>query len=405
MKSLKYGTLILMSTLTMLSGCEKEEQVLDQYSNSDLLLPKTLVSESVYNSRARVASDGVDYGDFEAFAKILAGATESADFRAALKEEALKKFDGDYDILYTNIRGKNIKGKQFDAYLDKGETLKQATIEAILEKNPLLNIAIPLHSEKWNTSKHSLLVAALDSEESPVLKAFDSQGKVYYIKHDVEPNVPVIVVGYNERVKTIKSTKAYDFIKNDVSRARVMNCIPPYRQDSNYERLRGMRFSEDGLQQVESWSRGAPEIVLHCYAPVNSNNFTQLTKIGDTQGYLEPDKRNDIKDQWWWGDGGNLNVALFPWIRSVNTRSVMFYFWEWDGWNGSREVTLSDVFKLPSQDGSPESTTTLTVKVNMPGGSKDITKPVIDQDICPPFTEGVYGVYGGNNFKWAIQSN
>lgn len=154
----------------------------------------------MYNSRARVASDGVDYGDFEAFAKILAGATESADFRAALKEEALKKFDGDYDVLYANIRSNTVKGKQFAAYLDKGETTNRATIDNLLRKNPLLNISIPLHSENWNTSKHKLLVAALDSEDSPVLKAFDSQGKVYYLKHDVEPDVPVIVVGHNERM-------------------------------------------------------------------------------------------------------------------------------------------------------------------------------------------------------------
>ena len=105
MKRLQCATLFLAGALTVLSGCEKNEQVfdqssgLDQSSGSGLLLPKTLVTEADYNSRARVASDGVDYGDFEVFAKMLAGAMGSADFRDALKEETLKKFDGDYDML------------------------------------------------------------------------------------------------------------------------------------------------------------------------------------------------------------------------------------------------------------------------------------------------------------------
>lgn len=202
MKLLQYGVLILMVTLIVLAGCEKHEQVFDMNATleSGLLLPKTLVSESEYHSKARVAADGVDYDDFEAFAKLLASATASADFREVLKGEIMKKFDGDFDVLYENVRSKDVKGELFVAYLHNGETAKSQMIEDVLRRNPLLNISIPLHSEKWNAREQKLLVAALDSEDNPVLKAFDSQGKVYYLKHDVEPDVPVIVIGYNERM-------------------------------------------------------------------------------------------------------------------------------------------------------------------------------------------------------------
>lgn len=414
MKGLQYGTLILAGVLTTLVSCEKNEQVFDQDVNvaqnaqSGLLLPNTLVSESEYNSRARVAADGVDYGDFEAFAKILASATGSADFREALKEEALKKFDGDYDVLYENIRSKTVKGKQVAAYLDKGETVKQAAIENILRKNPLLNISIPLHSEKWNTSKHSLLVAAMDSEDSPILKAFDSQGKVYYLKHDIEPDVPVIVVGYNERMAfdngkyTRKDFVELDLIQSPIGggkSGRTMSCSAPYRNNNNYEYLSAMKFMD--LGQYESWTRGAPEVKCRVYAPQSADNFSSLAEIANT-GLMEPRKRYMINNEWW----GNLNVPLFYWDNPNKATSMLFNFWEIDDTGTTHTFTIGLGYKFKYKIGGVEAEAgpSLSYSFQYKATDKEVGKFLVEQFLCPPVNDDYNAYQLGTAFRWVSGS-
>lgn len=414
MKRLQCGTLILAGALTVLSGCEKNDQVFDQQADltqnaePGLLLPSTLVSESQYNSRARVAADSVDYGSYEAFAKLLASATASVESREALKEEVLKKFDGDYDVLFENIRNKSVKGGEFATQLSKGEMAKKSAVDDIFRKNPLLNISIPLHAEKWNTSKHSLLVAAMDSEDSQVLKAFDSEGRVYYLKHDVDPDVPVIVVGYNERISynegkyTRKDFVEIDAIENPTGNeksARAMACSSPYRTNNNYEYLSAMKFMD--LGQYESWSRGAPEIKLRVFAPQSTNNFSTLAEIAST-GIMEPRKRYMIDDSWW----GGLGVPLFHWDNPNKAMTMLFNFWEMDDTGATHSITvgIGAKFKADIAGVSTEVGPNLGYTFTYKATDKEVGRFLVEQFLCPPVNDGYYAYQLGTAFRWVSGS-
>ncbi|MES2731677.1 MAG: hypothetical protein V4714_08010 [Bacteroidota bacterium] len=80
------------------------------------------------------------------FSFALAQTMESAEVRALLKAEALKRFDGDYDILYKNIA---------TVVLSDGSTLKtrlerlnpSSSAEDNFGKLPTLQISIPVNAE------------------------------------------------------------------------------------------------------------------------------------------------------------------------------------------------------------------------------------------------------------------
>ncbi len=67
-----------------------------------------------------------------------------------------------------------------------------------------MNISIPILLEKWNVTNQIPLVAVATNVDEGVtkqVKAYDKNGKTYLIEVGKEPNMPVIVIGYNERVK------------------------------------------------------------------------------------------------------------------------------------------------------------------------------------------------------------
>lgn len=134
---------------------------------------------------------------FEKVAKIIAKVMPDKEFRQILKESASKKFDGDYDILVKNL----LNNEKFTRKINK--TLiehKESTIETIVAENPRLNISIPLHLNNWDYEKKQLVVAAWQNEKSPYLNAYDSKGNTFKLSQDSDPDVPVVVVGFNERV-------------------------------------------------------------------------------------------------------------------------------------------------------------------------------------------------------------
>lgn len=60
-----------------------------------------------------------NYSELEEIAKALAASMGDESVRALIKTEALKKFDGDFDILYQNIDDKNAGGKTLNAILNE----------------------------------------------------------------------------------------------------------------------------------------------------------------------------------------------------------------------------------------------------------------------------------------------
>lgn len=99
------------------------------------------------------------------FAKILAKAVKNdPNIRAFLKEEALKQFDNDYDVLYQIVKDKKINGLETLHEKLVKYANSQNELENIESKLPLLTIFIPnlpnFSPEIWNTNTEIPLIAS-----------------------------------------------------------------------------------------------------------------------------------------------------------------------------------------------------------------------------------------------------
>lgn len=399
---------VLVSSYFIFS-CEKNEREFDKGNSKidvEVLIPNT--AKVIQNSKERLSYlDG--QADYEEFAKMLAATLKDKEVRKFLKDEANKKFDGDFDILFSKIAKNEISGFSMESKMKSNEK-KGSSSFLSATKNVKLNISIPVLIEKWDDKKQIPLVAvAVNAEEdTKYIKAFDHTGKVYLIDNINEPNLPVIVIGENERMD-FESNNLINYPNTMTKGARIqnINCVSPFRINGKNERWKGMKLSSSGLSNIEVWSKGAPEILVDIFAPT-SGGWNSVLKIGGSGGSkYEPTNRNDIKDKWWYGNGGNLDVAMFNWNTATIAKTVKFYFWERDEQtNVSKTISLSGSYKIPATQGFPETTVTINQTASYPGDSDTIFEQLIYQDDCPPYFEGtpLYAAWGGTNVKVAMLS-
>ena len=189
----------------------------------------------------------------EEFAKLLAISLKDREMRVFFKNETSKQFDGDFDILVGKIINSNVGDRSFYEKIKYntlyGAVKSQEIIVNVL-KNKRLNISIPIHFEKWNPNLHSPLVAiSIDATEgeTKLLKAFDNNGKIYLIDANLEPDLPVIIVGNNERVDNGGILKTKFEVKSN-----------SLRQENSPEYVYSMKI--DNVNDIESWYMGEPEI-------------------------------------------------------------------------------------------------------------------------------------------------
>ena len=110
-----------------------------------------------------------------------------------------------------------------------------------------------------------------------------------------------------------------------------------------------MRYSEEALDRVESWLRGAPEIritVAHGTA-----SATNAIKIHNS--VYEPDRRKDICDKWWYHD----IVIASDWYIDTYGTCLAIYITEDDNINlTSFQLTANYEDKLMTENDSSNST-------------------------------------------------
>lgn len=191
-------------------SCNKNDAVPDSITQEQLLIPQT--AQAVADgSSARVAA--TETIEAEEFAKLLALSLKQKDIRTFVKEEANKTFDGDFDILVSRVAELKIGNDKFSERIKKNAPNGYAKGKEVFDnaiKNKKLNISIPILIDNWDDSRQQPLVAVaigVSEKETKFLKAFDSNGKTYLLDAKTEPNVPVIVVGNNERLNYKTQTK------------------------------------------------------------------------------------------------------------------------------------------------------------------------------------------------------
>ncbi len=177
-----------LSCLVLMQSCKKD---IDTKNNTPILASNTAENSAVNNSQIT-------------FAKILAKAVkDDAPLRSFLKDESLKQFDNDHDILYQMIKDTKINGAETVHEKLIRFAASKEELEAVEQQLPLLTIFVPtlpnFSPEKWNSSNEVPVVAVSNTANSNVL-FYDDKGKENALAADEIPGFPVLVIKQNERV-------------------------------------------------------------------------------------------------------------------------------------------------------------------------------------------------------------
>ena len=271
---------LILLWVGLFCSCEKGED-LQVLSNQEVEL-----KQQVYS----FGSDD-DYYVFE-MAKVLNKIiVKDPSLLIYLKEEAAKRFDGDFDVLVAKVLDDNEKQanplsrtffSQESFNLGNGGSLS-SFVEQIKKKLPLLNIYFPCTTELDPESDFLtvFLNPSFNDCKEKIVKAFNKKGEIVELSTEVEPTIPYMVVGINERVSLIPNTvltrsSSEPVFVNEFNSYYLPDCFNSSKEDSipfTYVAQRGNRSdsdvisrakfkSSDAIKRVEKWMRGAPEVYL-----------------------------------------------------------------------------------------------------------------------------------------------
>ncbi len=231
MKKILYIFALVAFTFT---SCEKNENILEETQKT--INPESLYSKTEYN---------FDMRDFAMAVNEAINTNKS--FKRLIKEEALKKFDGDYDILLSKVAGKlvgqsgddnsintpnkaksNITVRDLlnDAFFTLNEKSKiqttkynksfqlndtrqkaiansQSVIDELITKYPKLQISVPIHAEDLEDESYippvTFIPEEFDEENTKYVLAFD-ENELIAVDASTPPDKAIIVISENERI-------------------------------------------------------------------------------------------------------------------------------------------------------------------------------------------------------------
>ena len=221
---------LLLTLGLLLNSCQNEDyNSLNQSSNTVLGKPEILFESINFNENGKLKLKFA-----EAFSNALIA---NKDLRRLVKEEALKQFDKDYDVLYalvknqsltpteylktsSNKTSKNLLQKSANALTLREALLpffnSEAELIEIEQKMPLLTIFVPelpldaFSAEAWDTNNEEQIPdVALRLNNTDDVPVIGKDGSKYVIEAELTPGFPIVVIKENERIriKTSNSSK------------------------------------------------------------------------------------------------------------------------------------------------------------------------------------------------------
>lgn len=150
----------------------------------------------------------------------------STSFRNLIKEEVLKQFDGDYDLLVTTALDKRVEAPEdmvtksdcgdvvsvremLSYYINQEVKTKSAEnfLDELIEEYPAMQISVPIHAEDWDSENYTPSIAIIPSDyvefETVTVPGINSEGEDIEIDAINAPDEPVIVIGLSERVSPL----------------------------------------------------------------------------------------------------------------------------------------------------------------------------------------------------------
>lgn len=173
-----------------------------------------------------------------ALARVL---NESEGVRKLIKEEAIKQFDYDYDVLYMLVKDQKLSGGgTLEEFLSK--YMSKENLLALYKEMPTLTVFVPVlpndifSAEKWNVAQEVPFVA-YKSKENQILFV-DNAGKVNTIKSNEIPSFPIVVVKPSERV-ILQSASTRNFKEANVVRTENgLNFVFEYEEFNNLTKVK-----------------------------------------------------------------------------------------------------------------------------------------------------------------------
>lgn len=407
MKTIRKLSMLVGILLVILASCRK-----DTFDNS-LQAPRKLPTELQFTDKqkdeARVK-----------FAKALALAARQKEVREFLKVEALKKFNGDSEILYEMVKNKKVIGEKTFATvlleaLENGISMREdygAFFNSYMSLvEPTMTIAVEPGQtstvSNWNTNQFSMVAVAHtydDDATTQLLDAFDANGNARQISGTQTPLDVTIVVRHNERVVAVNRATGLTPLGTDVTLIAAIACFEPQRafySNNSYDFFlmeslvncggsglplggallggggtcdRDMKETKDemfdytfesweALRNVESWWYGVPEMYFYAYwARINTASNANLENVRKMIG------SESSSDNYF----NNVDVPLFRQkeIEIVNWQKatfsdVMKYTWiEQDNTDFSVDLSIKLAVKL-------DSATTMEVGATVKKSDKD----------------------------------
>jgi Protein of unknown function (DUF3103) len=363
---------------------------------SALLLPHVgygarLEAEREAPARAVGAEAGAQLDkDLETVAIALAKSMKDQEIRSAIKTEALKQFDGDYDILYSVFADVRVSGRTVHQDLTRAGASAglggadmwrfSAELGRIRASIPKLQISVPVHIDDWDVASSMPLVAvapAGDEQKPAYIKAFDAGGKIHWLDANVEPASPVVVVGLSERVDErgqllnpaphpVEAAASRNFVET----ASVLHSVYLYCINVN-------NLSED-------WWNGGPEFRLKIKGPANNEEL-----YFGAYDYQRSER----------GWHCYNSYLLYNWDYSVHGNELYYVWYEDDGGTG-RDWEIDVSFSLPDKIG------TFSAKLKWTGRDRDeqIARVRIHKDApIGHFDDGDYwDFWAGNILEWTF---
>ena len=221
-----------------------------EISDKDMSL---LVNRSLEKSAVQYQRDSlVDEILLKYFSMAVAKSLKHPVICQILKEKIGEKFDGDFDVLWDNIKDNQIGSNKLNELVDSrfSDNTRELLSIDIIEKVPLLQVSLPVNFEMWD-GESTILVAytplSIDDMDWKDIYAYDSDMKEYILDAKTEPDFPVMVVGINERVNP--DTRELIFKDYHNILAKIAGTHVDVILDHVY-------LVNDG----EPWTRGSPEI-------------------------------------------------------------------------------------------------------------------------------------------------
>lgn len=342
--------LLLTATLSIVFlSCEKE-----QY------LEQEITKETVQHSADELRT---------AFAKNLAPALVNKELRLFLKTEALKQFDGDYDIVF-NMAKNNVVTEYGQTFYELLEANWEGEIslEEITTDFPTLNILIPnllsAPVELWDAEKVIPLVAVKNSEQHQegveYLHAYNSKRQESRLPAFEEPLETTIVIESSERVAVVNQ-------KEDGENARRVteeNWVPIFEEGENqyYVMSRNFLPQDKDLNSISGARTNSSDalVIPGISSQQRSNMWWAYVNTHNTSlGYARY-----MREALYYGSKGDqpLKVNIYDRLQLFRFRSRLAGERAADGWSeGSLELYCYVMHGGPNAQGFNKVLLTFTV--------------------------------------------